>query len=126
MMRRALSLALCSLLLAGCVSRGTKSARPPGDTPAAAAPALVPSPVQIVGRVIAVDLPALTAIVDVYPYTNLPADFAGKIMISRTDDLRPTARLEASPYLRGRTLGARLLAGRPQVGDEVVIVPAGR
>lgn len=124
-MRRAFILALCSLLAAGCSSRGKSSSKggaanepsPHGSTQT------VPGPVQVVGRIIAVDLRSLAVIIELAPFANPPADFNGRILISRMDDLRPTARLQASPYLRGRTLGARLLAGQPQVGDEVVIAP---
>jgi len=31
-----------------------------------------------------------------------------------------TARLRASRYLRGRTLGTKILTGQPAPGDEVV------
>lgn len=122
-MRRAFSFALCSLLLAGCATRGEKSAAK-GGAAAGSPPAVshtVPSPVQVVGRIIAVDLRSLAVVIELAPYAVLPGN--ERILISRLDDLRPTARLLASPYLRGRTLGARLLAGQPQVGDEVVIAP---
>jgi hypothetical protein len=79
--------------------------------------------VQVVGRVIAVDLSSLSVVIDLAPYAVLPAGFAGQTLIARRLDLAPTARMQASPYLRGRTLGARLLAGRPQIGDEVVFAP---
>jgi len=125
-MRRAFILALCCLLAAGCASRGNKSAAGSagGAGPAVQPAATVPGPVQIVGRVLAVDLRTLAVIVELAPYAVLPADFNGRILISRQDNLRPTARLQASPYLRGRTLGTRLQAGRPQVGDEVVFAPS--
>jgi len=129
-MRRAFTFALCSLLLAGCATGGKTSAPKGGATETAAAspPAkstqVVPGPVEVVGRVIAIDPRSLTVVIDVAPYASLPATLAGRVLITRTDDLRPTARLESSPYLRGRTLGARMLAGKPQIGDEVVIAPA--
>ncbi len=126
-MRRAFLLALCSLLIAGCATHGTKSTAKGGDGNASSAhpqaARTVSGPVQVVGRVIAVDLRSLTAIIEVAPYAVIPVNFSTRILISRQDDLQPTARLQASPYLRGRTLGARLLAGRPQVGDEVVFAP---
>ncbi len=129
-MRRASILALCSLLIAGCATRGSKSSAAGSDgekdkptaTPAAAGP-VTPGPVQVLGRVIAVDQRTLSVIVEVGPYVELPFDFTTRQLIARRDDLQPTARLQSSPYLRGRTLGTRLIAGQPQVGDEVVFLP---
>jgi len=130
-MRRALIPALCCLLLAGCITRKPKPAADAGgvEEPAQSAqpaqPArTVPGPVQVVGRVTAVDLRTLAVVVEIAPYAVIPPAFGSRILISRKDDLQPTARLKASPYLRGRTLGTRLLAGQPQVGDEVVLAPA--
>ncbi len=123
-MRRASILALCSLLLAGCATRGSNTAKGgAASSPSSQATRTLPSPVHVIGRVIAIDPRTLFVMVEAPPYTPIPADFNGRILISRTDDLRPTARLQASPYLRGRMLGTRLLSGRPQVGDEVVIAP---
>jgi hypothetical protein len=119
-MRRAFTFALCVLTLAGCATHR-------GRTPATAAghaDAPAPSPMQVVGHVIAVDPRTLDVIVDVAPYAVLPTDFERRILLTRTEDLQPTARLQASPYLRGHTLGTRLLIGRPNVGDEVVLPPA--
>jgi hypothetical protein len=126
-MRRAFTLALCSLLIAGCATRGAKPAPKGGDSavaPSAATEHTVPGPVQVVGRVISLDLRSLTVVIELSPFAVLPPDFNGRILISRQDDLRPTARLQASAYLRGRILGARLLAGKSQIGDEVVFAPA--
>ena len=83
----------------------------------------VPGPVEVVGRVIAIDRPSLSVIIELAPYAVVPAGYDGRMLIARLDDLRPTARLQASPYVRGRMLGARLLAGSPQVGNEVVFAP---
>jgi hypothetical protein len=128
-MRRASSLALCALLLAGCSTRGPKSSAP-GESVEKGKPdtktdtgRTVPGPVQVVGRVIAVDQRTLSVIVQLGPYVELPFDFTTRQLIARRDDLQPTARLQSSPYLRGRTLGTRLIAGQPQVGDEVVFLP---
>lgn len=121
-MRRAFFLALCCLLVAGCASRGDKSPAK-ADAGAPKPVATVPGPVQVVGRIVAVDLRTLTVIVELGPFVTLPADFATRPLVSRRDDLQPTARLQSSPYLRGRTLGTRLVAGRPQIGDEVVFPP---
>lgn len=116
--------ALCSLLLTGCIATGGSKAVHKSPDTTNAARSLAPSPAQIVGRVIAVDLRTLTVIIEVSPFAVLPDDFARQILIARTDDLRATAKLECSSYLRGRTLGARMLAGRANVGDEVVIPAA--
>jgi hypothetical protein len=45
---------------------------------------------------------------------------AGAELMTRTADLRETARLLASRQLRGRTLGTKILSGQPSPGDEVV------
>jgi len=125
--RPSLALALCALLLAGCATRGSKSPASDG-TPSkpkesADSGRTIPGPVQVLGRVIAVDLRTLSVVIDLAPYVEIPFDFATRQLITRRDDLQPTARLQSSPYLRGRTLGARLIAGQPQVGDEVVFLP---
>jgi len=74
--------------------------------------------------VLAVDPAAHTVIVDVSPYAVLPGNLTGRMLLARNPgDLRPTGRLQASPYLRGLTLGTRLIEGQPVVGDEVVLVP---
>ena len=120
-MRRAFILGL-GLLLAGCVHGGGRKPPAAASKPAA----IAPSPFTLVGHVMSVDADAGNVIIDIAPYAVLPPDFAGKIMLARTDELRPTAKLQASPYLRGHILGARLLAGRPNPGDEVVIPPSTR
>ena len=122
-MQRAFTLALCTLLTAGCTTGGPKQKVEAGRESVKTS-ATVPSPAQVVGRIIAVDMVELAVIIEIPPYEVLPSDYNGRILISRMDDLRPTARMQASPYLRGRTLAARLLAGRPQIGDEVVFTPA--
>ena len=124
-LRRALLLALCCLLVGGCLSRGKKSAANK-DTPAAPAAdanRTAPGPVVVAGRVIAVDPRSLSVTIELAPYAVLPMGYNGHLLISRTDDLRPTARLQALPYVRGRMLAARMLAGTPRLGDEVVFAP---
>jgi len=122
-MSRAFILMLGCLLLAGCATRTV--GKPPAPTVKAGA--VAPSPFWVVGHVLDVDATTGNVIIDVAPYAVLPADFSGKIMLTRAEaDLRPTAKLQASPYLRGHILGAQLLAGRPNPGDEVVIPPATR
>jgi hypothetical protein len=122
-MRRAFLLALCPLLLAGCATTGSKPAVAPSPADAHSS-AIVPSPSRVVGRIISVDMRELAVIIEIPPFEAAPPDFKGRVLISRMDDLHPTARMQASPYLSGRILAARLVAGRPQVGDEVVFAPA--
>ncbi len=110
------------LFSAGCRSR------PAPVPPAAAVPAalpdlsgrLAPSPRLIVGRIFAVDPAQGFAFVDLGADAPAAALVNGTELIVRTLDLRETGRLVASSHLRGRTLGARIAGGRPQVGDEVV------
>ena len=113
-MQRACIFALGCLLLSGCATLGRKPA------PSGAIGAIMPSPTQVVGRVIAVDTVHSTVIIEVGAHVVLPSDWSTRILIARTDSLLPTARLQSSAYLRGRILGATLLEGQPAVGDEVV------
>ena len=122
-MRRACALALSCLLLAGCSMLGRNSGTKASNAAGAKANATLASASIVVGRITAIDVPSLSVLIEVGAFAALPPDFATRTLISRTDDLSPTARLQSSPYLRGRILGARLLAGAPQVGDEVVCAP---
>ena len=79
---------------------------------------------QLVGRVLAVDATTGTVIVDVYPFADFPPGPAGRQLVTRTADLKPTGRLETSAYQRGQILGTHLHDGQPQMGDEVVFPPA--
>ena len=122
-MHRAFLLALVCLLPAGCATSGGHKA---SAAATAKADALTPSPFVVVGHVLAFDASTGNVIIDVAPYAVLPLGFDGLTLLARTDDLQPTAKLQASAYLRGHTLGARLLAGLPAIGDEVVSPPAAR
>ncbi len=82
--------------------------------------ALQPSPNLLVGRVLAVDLPNSFVIVDLAGEPPAAALTDGTELITRTDDLRETARVRVSRYVRGRTLGTTLISGRPSPRDEVV------
>jgi hypothetical protein len=113
------------LTLAAVSFSGCRQAAPP-RSPAPASPlvtseALAPSPRLIVGRLIAVDLAQGFAFVDVAFDAPPAATQAGEELVCRTIDLRVTARLQAR-YLRGRTLGCRIVAGQPGPDDEVVWV----
>ena len=90
-------------------------------TPPAAPLAL--SPRKIVGRILAVDASRGFVIVDLAPEPPAAALTDGAALIARTGELRETARLRASRYVRGRTLGATIVSGQPNLGDEVVVCP---
>jgi hypothetical protein len=84
------------------------------------ADALAPSPRLIIGRIIAVDLAQKFAFVELASDSPAAALTDGTELIARTLELRETARLRASRYVRGRTLGTRIIGGQPSPGDEVV------
>jgi hypothetical protein len=99
--------------LAGCHSSAPSS-------PALSAEALAPSPRLIVGRIIAVDLTQRFAIVELASDAPAAPLADGTELIARTLELRETARLRVSRYVRGRTLGTQIIGGQPSVGNEVV------
>jgi uncharacterized protein YceK len=107
------------LFTAGCGSL-FKSHSPTAATPVLAAGALLPSPRLIVGRVVAVDLPQRFAFVELAADAPSAALVAGTELRARTLELRETGRIQVSPYLRGRTLGTKIVGGQPSPGDEVV------
>ena len=82
--------------------------------------ALLPSRNLLVGRVLAVDAGSRFASVELVTDAPATALTDGAELISRSDGLRETARLRASRYVRGRTLGTNIVAGQPAPGDEVV------
>jgi hypothetical protein len=82
--------------------------------------ALLPSPRLIVGRVIAVDRAQHFAFVNLATDAPAAALTPGTELIARTLELRDTGRVQVSPYVRGRTLGTRIVDGQPSPGDEVV------
>lgn len=92
------------------------------DAPAEPLPAgtLLPSHNLLVGRVLAVDAARGFAFVDIASDAPAASLADGAELVSRTDALRETARLQASRYVRGRTLGAKIVSGQPAPGDEVV------
>ena len=107
------------LFASGCGSLFTSESRS-GPTPVLAADALLPSPRLIVGRVIAVDLDQRFAFVELASDAPNAALLAGTELAARTLELRETGRMHVSPYLRGRTLGTKIVGGQPSPGDEVV------
>jgi hypothetical protein len=104
---------------AGCGNFFTKPA-PAASAPVLAAGALVPSPRLIVGRIVAVDSAQRFAFVELATDAPSAALIAGTELAARTLELRETGRIQVSPYLRGRTLGAKIVGGQPSPGDEVV------
>jgi hypothetical protein len=117
------TLAGAIMALAACQHRtatprpGELAASPP---PAPASAQLSPSPRLIVGRVLAIDAERHFAFVDIAEEAPLLALVDGTDLTARTLELRETAKLRASSYLRGRTLGTRIVSGQPSPGDEVV------
>lgn len=116
-----LLLPLVVLFWAGCanVRLGT---RPVAPAPQAGATmrAIAPSPRLVVGRVLAIDARQQFAFIDIGSDAPPAALQDGAELVSRTMELRETAQLRASRYVRGRTLGATVISGQPSPGDEVV------
>ena len=102
----------------GCQNVATKPA--PAAPVVFTAGALLPSPRLIMGRVLAVDPKQGFAFVELAGEAPKAGLAAGTELISRTLDLRETARLQVSAFQRGRTLGTKIVAGQPSPGDEVV------
>jgi hypothetical protein len=98
--------------------------KPTPRPPAADAPlppnALQPSPNRLVGSVLAVDATRGFAFIGLTGEPPAAALTEGTELITRTADLRETARLRASRYVRSRTLGTNIISGQPTPGDEVV------
>jgi hypothetical protein len=120
--RRLAALAL-GLALAACSSTtrpAVAGAKSPAPKPSPVA-ALLPPAMRPVGRVLAVDGQARTAIVEFSRYAELPGSLDGATLFARDRDLRPIARLEGTPYLRGLILGVKTVDGQPVAGDEVVL-----
>lgn len=90
-------------------------------TPPPTGDVLQASPYRLVGRILAIDAPRGFAFIDLTAGPPVTALTEGAELIARTDDLRETARLRASRFVRDRTFGTTILTGRPAPGDEVVI-----
>lgn len=82
--------------------------------------ALLPSPRLIVGRIIAIDAPRGFAFVELASDAPKGALIEGTELFARTLELADNGRLQAAAYVRGRTLGTKILSGQPSPGDEVV------
>ncbi len=99
---------------------GASACRHAAPAPLVPADALVPSPRLSVGRITAIDAVQGFAFIELAADAPTAALTAGTELIARTLELRETARLRASAYVRGRTFGTTILAGQPSAGDEVV------
>ena len=108
-----------ALFTSGCGSLFT-SESPTAATAVLTAGALLPSPRLIVGRVVVVDPDQRFAFVELASDAPNAALIAGTELAARTLELRETGRMQVSPYLRGRTLGTKIVDGQPSPGDEVV------
>jgi len=109
---------------AGPSSRApTPAATPlsPARAPQGASPTLWPPALRPVGRLVAVDETAGTAIVELNRFAALPDTLAATTLFARDREMRPVARLEGTPYQQGLILGVKITEGRAAVGDEVVL-----
>ena len=115
-----------SLLSFAILSSGTgcrnlfSDPAPVAPTPVLAAGALLPSSRLIIGRIVAVDEAQRFAFVELAADAPNAALIAGTELAARTLTLRDTGRLQVSAYVRGRTLGTKIVGGQPSPGDEVV------
>ena len=124
---RLLTLLAVISFLGGCRFFTARRAAAPATSAAASAPLspassepLTPSPRLIVGRIIAIDAARGFAFIELAADPPRAALAESTELIARSSELRETARLHASPYARGRTLGTRIVSGQPAPGDEVV------
>lgn len=110
---KSLLLLAAMFVFGGCHHAAAPATPPPVDV-------LAPSPRLILGRIIAIDAAQGFAFVELAADSPPSAVAAGTELITRTMDLRETGRLEASRYVRSRTLGTKIVRGQPTPGDEVV------
>lgn len=116
----ATAIVLATFFAAGCGHFNPLTPGPRAPATPLPAGALLPSQNLLVGRVLAVDPPRGFVFVDLASAAPAAALADGAELVARTDDLRETARLRASRYVRGRTLGAKIVSGQPAPGNEVV------
>lgn len=121
-MRPAVRLPVTVIILltigSGCSQFSSRA--PVTESPVLGPGALVPSPRLIVGRILAVDQNQGFAFVDLAADAPNGALIAGTELVVRTLELHETARIEVSRFVRGRTLGTKVIEGQPSPGDEVV------
>lgn len=113
-------LLVLALLCSAPACRWITPVRRNSPAPAPTVEPLAPSPRLIVGRIIAIDAARRFAFVELAPDAPMAATGEGTELVARTLDLHETARLRASAYLRGRTLGTTITSGQPSTADEVV------
>ena len=104
------------MLSAGCQNVITTPALPPELS----AGALIPSARLVVGRILSVNPTQQFAFVELAADAPEAAVIPGTELQARTLQLQDTGRIQVSRYLRGRTLGTRIVGGQPSPGDEVV------
>lgn len=122
MKNTAAAFSLLAVFFCGACQQAATPPRPasPPPPPVAGTEWLAPSPRLIVGRILAVDGDRGFATVELLRDAPAVSIVADTELYARTATLQPTAVLQASRYLRGRTLGTSVLSGMPNVGDEVV------
>lgn len=77
-----------------------------------------PATNETIGFVVSVDPEEEIAVVEVRSSRTR----AAPSMVARNDAMVETARLEPTRFQSGRTLGARIVSGLPNVGDEVIAI----
>lgn len=104
-----------ALFFGGCV---TPSANESAGTPAEEEdPLTLPNEASI-GTIVMIDPEEELALIRMRSSSTR----ASPSMATRNDSLMETSRLEPTRFQTGRTLGARIVSGLPNVGDEVVVV----
>ncbi len=114
---RLLTLLAVFVFCAGCA---TKSAPTTSASPTPKSTVFAASANVVVGRIVAVDAERGFAFVDLGFAAPPAAQADGATLVARKLDLRETARLRASSYVHGKTLGTKIVSGQPAPGDEVV------
>lgn len=124
-MKRAATLLSLAAFFFGCAGAGCRTATNTGaakaPAPASAKPTYTAPAHALVGHVLAVDRDrgfVIVALADDPPAVALRP---GVELLVRRRDLQFVARLSVNRYLRGDTLGTRLVDGKPAVDDEVVV-----
>lgn len=112
---------LCLLVVAGegCLWRPRKE-----RVPAAKETAWLGAPAGVeIGRILAFDPKARTALVEIPAHLPLQPDLAGRSVVVRNlANLASTAHGVVSPHRAGRIFGIYVIDGVPSVEDEVVLV----
>jgi len=100
------------LALAGCATLETAPKRQTGsDDP------LTPADEEVIGIITSVDPAEEIALIEM----RSPGTQTAELLLTRNVNLTETSRLEPTRFRRGRILGAKILSGLPNVGDEVLM-----